>query len=141
MILLDANVLLYAVNSASEHHHLARKAMVDSFAHARGVAFAWTALLAFLRLSTRAGIFERPLTIEQALQVIAHWLDQPRAHTIHPTTKHREVLGRLLLGAGTAGNLTGDAHLAALAIEHGATMVTFDRDFSRFAGLQWELPK
>lgn len=141
MILLDANVLLYAVNSASEHHHLARKAMVDSFANAHGVGFAWAALLAFLRLSTRAGIFERPLTIEQALQVIAHWLDQPRAHIVNPTAKHREVLGRLLLGAGTAGNLTRDAHLAALAIEHGATMLTFDRDFSRFAGLHWELPK
>jgi len=141
MILPDANVLLYAVNSASEHHQLARKAMADSFGQARGVAFAWTALLAFLRLSTRAGIFERPLKVEQALQVVAHWLDQPRAHTVHPTSKHREVLGRLLLGAGVAGNLTSDAHLAALAIEHGATVLTFDRDFERFAGLRWETPK
>jgi toxin-antitoxin system PIN domain toxin len=141
MILPDANVLLYAVNSASEHHHLARKTMVDSFGQARGVAFAWTALLAFLRLSTRAGIFERSLRVEQALQVIAHWLDQPRAHIVHPTSKHREVLGRLLLGTGVAGNLTSDAHLAALAIEHGATVLTFDRDFERFAGLRWQIPK
>jgi uncharacterized protein len=141
VILPDANVLLYAINSASEHHGLARKAMAESFAQPRGVAFAWIALLAFLRLSTRAGIFERPLTLEQALQAIALWLDQPHAHTIHPTTKHREVLGRLLLGAGIAGNLTSDAHLAALAIEHGATVLTFDRDFDRFAGLRWEIPR
>jgi toxin-antitoxin system PIN domain toxin len=105
------------------------------------VAFAWISLLAFLRLSTRPGIFERALSMEQALQVVAHWLDQPRAQVIHPTTRHRDVLGRLLLTAGAGSSLTSDAHLAALALEHGATLLTFDRDFERFAGLEWRIPQ
>jgi toxin-antitoxin system PIN domain toxin len=97
------------------------------------------ALLGFLRLSTRNGIFARPLGIEQALSVVDVWLSQPTASILNPTDRHSGVLGRLLLGAGSGGNLVSDAHLAALAIEHGAELGTFDRDFARFAGLrlQW----
>jgi toxin-antitoxin system PIN domain toxin len=97
------------------------------------------ALLGFLRLSTRSGIFARPLGIEQALSVVDVWLSQPTASILNPTDRHAGVLGRLLLGAGSGGNLASDAHLAALAIEHGAELGTFDRDFARFAGLrlQW----
>jgi toxin-antitoxin system PIN domain toxin len=97
-------------------------------------------LLAFLRLSTRRGIFPAPLPAEDALRVIKQWLGHPRAQVAHPGERHAEILGRLLRSAGTAGNLTMDAHLAALAIEHGATIVSFDRDFARFEGVQWSLP-
>jgi predicted nucleic acid-binding protein len=83
----------------------------------RGVAFAWTALLAFLRLSMRRGIFPRPPSVEDALRVIEHWLEHPRAQVVHPGERHAQTLGRLLRSAGTAGNLTTDAHLAALAID------------------------
>jgi toxin-antitoxin system PIN domain toxin len=141
MILPDVNTLLYAVNSSSDQHAAALSAMRQGFDDPRGVAFAWTALLAFLRLSTRRGIFPNPLAVEDALRVIEHWLGHPRAQVVHPGDRHAETLGRLLRAAGTAGNLTADAHLAALAIEHGATIVSFDRDFARFEGVRWTLPE
>jgi toxin-antitoxin system PIN domain toxin len=140
MILPDANTLLYAVNSASNQHAAALHALREGFDDQRGVAFAWTALLAFLRLSTRRGIFPRPLPVEDGLRVIEHWLGHPRAQVVNPAERHAEILGRLLRSAGTAGNLTSDAHLAALAIEHGATVLSFDRDFARFDGVQWRSP-
>jgi len=135
----DVNVLLYAVNSDSAQHKAATSWLAESFARPQGIGFGWMALLGFLRLSTRSGIFARPLGIEQALSVVDVWLSQPTASILNPTDRHAGVLGRLLLGAGSAGNLVSDAHLAALAIEHGAELGTFDRDFTRFAGLrlQW----
>jgi toxin-antitoxin system PIN domain toxin len=140
MILPDANTLLYAVNSASDRHAAALGALRHSFDDPRGVAFAWTVLLAFLRLSTRRGIFPRPLSVDDAVRVVEHWLGHPQAHVVHPGERHAEILGRLLRSAGTAGNLTTDAHLAALAIENGATVLSFDRDFARFEGVQWTMP-
>jgi toxin-antitoxin system PIN domain toxin len=140
MILPDANTLLYAVNSASDRHAAALGALRQSFDDPRGVAFAWTVLLAFLRLSTRRGIFPRPLPVDEAVRVVEHWLGHPQAHVVHPGERHAEILGRLLRSAGTAGNLTTDAHLAALAIENGATVLSFDRDFARFEGVQWAMP-
>jgi toxin-antitoxin system PIN domain toxin len=140
MILPDANVLLYAVNEASDQHGLALKALGEGFDGPRGVGFAWVALLAFIRLSTRAGIFPKPLSAEDALQVALGWIDHPMAQILQPTERHHEMLTRLLLAAGTAGNLTTDAHLAALAMEHDATILTFDRDFARFEGVQWTIP-
>ena len=103
-----------------------------------GVALAWAALLGFVRVSTRRGILERPLSVDDALAAVRDWIEAPGARIVHPTASHASILGRLLIGAGTAGNLTSDAHLAALAIEHGATLVSFDRDFERFAGLDFE---
>lgn len=140
MILPDVNVLLYAVNSSSDQHAVALRALRRGLDDPRGIAFAWVALLAFLRLATRRGIFPRPLSIEDSLRVIEHWLGHPQARVIHPGDRHAEILGRLLKAAGTAGNLTTDAHLAALAMEHGATIVSFDRDFARFEGVRWALP-
>lgn len=140
MILPDANVLLYAVNRASDQHAAALDALLRGFDDPRGVAFAWTALLAFLRLSTRRGIFARPLSVDEALRVVERWLGHPRAQVAHPGERHAEILGRLLRAAGAAGNLTTDAHLAALAIEHGGAVLTFDRDFARFEGVRWMAP-
>jgi len=140
MILPDVNTLLYAVNRSSDQHAAALKAFRQGFDDPSGIAFAWTALLAFLRLSTRRGIFPRPLSVEDALHAIERWLGHPRAQVAHHGERHAEILGRLLKSAGTDGNLTTDAHLAALAIEHGATVLSFDRDFARFEGVQWTLP-
>lgn len=102
------------------------------------MGFAWVALLGFVRLATRRGIFPKPLAVEDALSVVRAWIEEPRASLLHPTERHSLLLARLLIPAGTGGNLTTDAHLAALAIEHGATLGSFDRDFERFSGLAFE---
>jgi uncharacterized protein len=140
VILPDANTLLYAVNVAAPQHRAALRALEEGFVTPRGVAFAWLTLLVFLRLSTRLGVFPKPLEVDDALGVISHWLGHPSAQVIHPGERHAELLGRLLRAAGTAGNLTSDAHLAALAIEHDARIVSFDRDFARFADVSWTHP-
>lgn len=135
----DVNVLLYAVNLDSPQHAAALEWLTAAFERPEGVGFASNALLGFLRLSTRSGIFMQPLTMDQALSVVDVWLSQPNAHLLMPTERHAGLLGRLLLSVGAVGNLVSDAHLAALAIEHNAEMGTFDRDFTRFAGLRYHL--
>lgn len=139
MKLPDTNVLLHAVNRQAPRHAVALQWLQAAFAAPAGVGLAWAALLGFVRLATRSGIYAQPLQAQQALQVLNHWLAQPGARVLTPGPGHAALLGRLLLGAGTAGNLVGDAHLAALALEHGAEVGTFDRDFARFAGLRVQL--
>ena len=139
MKLPDVNVLLFAVNKVSVEHEQARSSLESAFNQPGGVGLAWVALLGFVRLATRRGVFSKPLKVEDALSVVQAWLADPRATVLHPTERHARVLARLLIAAGTGGNLTTDAHLAALAIEHGATLVSFDRDFERFSGLAFEV--
>ena len=135
MILPDVNVLLHAVNTGAPQHAMAHAALQDAY-RAGPVAMAWPALLGFLRLSTRSGILPRPLKVDQALEVMQRWLDHPATRLVQPTAQHAALLGRLLLGAGQGGPLVSDAHLAALALEHRASLLSFDRDFERFAGLR-----
>ena len=97
-------------------------------------------LLAFLRLSTKAGLFPHPLPVDDALRRVEAWLDQPPAVVLEPTPRHLAVLSGLLTGTGTGGNLTSDAHLATLALEHHATVITYDSDFGRFPGVRWRTP-
>jgi uncharacterized protein len=104
---------------------------------AETVAMTWTVLLAFIRLSTRAAVVERPLGVDAAIGLVESWLAQPCVTVVNPTERHAALLRQLLLPLGTAGNLTSDAHLAALAIEHGALLCSCDSDFSRFPGLRW----
>ncbi len=140
MLLVDANVLLYATNRSAPHHDHARGWLDDALTGREAVGFAWTALLAFVRLSTHGAVFARPLTPEEAMGIVRTWLSQPPAVILDPTSRHPDVLAGLLAEAGTAGNLVGDAHLAALAIEHDATIVSFDADFGRFAGVRLRRP-
>jgi uncharacterized protein len=135
MILPDVNVLLHAVNSGAPQHAVAHAALLRAY-RAGPVVMAWPALLGFLRLSTRSGILPRPLSVAQALEVMQSWLDHPATVLVHPTPQHAAILARLLLGAGQGGPLVSDAHLATLAIEHRATLLSFDRYFERFAGLR-----
>ena len=137
----DINVLINSINTASAHRQPAGQWLEQAFNSETGVGFAWLALIGFVRLSTQPAVLPTPLTVVQALGLMDEWLAHPRAKIIHPTTRHADILARLLLGAGTAGNLTIDAHLAALAIEHGATVGTFDRDFKRFPGVKFDLLK
>lgn len=138
MKLPDTNVLIYAANEDAPQHHRAYRCLEDAFSRPGGVGLAWISLVSFVRVTTRRGILAHPLSTQAALGLMNFWLDRPRARVLHPTDRHAELLGGLLTSAGTAGNLTNDAHLAALAIEHGATLVSFDHDFHRFDGLDFE---
>jgi toxin-antitoxin system PIN domain toxin len=140
MLLVDANVLIHAVNESSREHVAARDWLRQALLGNEAVAFAWTVVLAFLRLTTHPSIFPRALSVAQAAAILEGWLDEPPAVTIEATRRHLAVMRGLLEHAGTAGNLVGDAHLAALALEHGATVVSFDRDFARFEGLRLHRP-
>ena len=104
------------------------------------IGFAWAALLGFIRISTNHAAFDVPLSPTRAFEYVESWLAQPVATVVHPTHEHATILRRLLEPIGTAGNLTPDAHLAALAIEHGAELCSRDADFSRFDGLRWTDP-
>jgi toxin-antitoxin system PIN domain toxin len=139
--LVDANVLLYAVNRDAPHHAAARGWLDDALAGVRTVGFPWVALLAFLRLSTRSGLFPKPLGVDDAVGVVEAWLSRPAAVVVHPTARHLSVLHGLIQPIGAAGNLVTDAHLAALAVEHGAELVSYDTDFNRFPGLRWRRPQ
>jgi toxin-antitoxin system PIN domain toxin len=134
----DVNVLLYATNLSAPQRDAAKRWLEAAFDDPAGVGFMWAALTGFLRLSTKHALLPEPLPVDVALGVIDEWLAHPRVRIIGPTDRHASVLGRLLIGAGRGGNLVSDAHLAAIAIEHGAVLGTFDRDFERFAGLQLE---
>jgi uncharacterized protein len=138
--LVDANVLLYAVNTDAQRHEASRRWLDRSLSGDDTVAFAWIALLAFVRLVTKAGLFPRPLTVDQALDRVHAWLAAGPAVVVEPTADHPAVLRRLLQDVGVGGNLVNDAHLAALALEHRCVVVSWDHDFSRFPGVAWEQP-
>lgn len=140
MLLVDANVLLHAANERAMEHETARRWLIAALAGGEAVAFAWTVILAFVRLSTHPAVYPRPLTVAQAVQASEAWLGARSAIVVEPTRRHLPLLHGLLERAGTAGNLVGDAHLAALALEHGATVVSFDRDFARFDGVASRRP-
>lgn len=133
----DVNVLLYAINADAPQQAVAARWLERAYADPGGIGYAWIALLGFLRIATRPGIFTRPLTLDEALGQVDAWLNHSRARVIHPTSRHAAVLARLLIGAGRGGDLVTDAHLAAVAIEHDAELVSFDRDFGRFPGLRF----
>lgn len=140
MRLVDANVLLYAVNASSVQHETARSWLDGALAGGDTVGFAWNALLAFARLTTNQRIFANPLTADEAMDQVNAWLSAPSAHVLQPGERHPGILRDLLSETGTAGNLVNDAHLAALAIEHRAEVVTYDADFRRFAGVRSRSP-
>ena len=132
----DLNVLLYAVNADAAQQAVAARWLEEAHEQPGGIGYAWVVLLGFLRIATRPGIFPRPLTLDEALGQVDDWLSHPHARILAPTERHAAVLARLLIGAGVGGDLVTDAHLAALAIEHGAELGSFDRDFGRFPGLR-----
>jgi len=140
VILPDVNLLLYAVDETSPRHAAARKWLERCLSGTETFGLSWSVLTAFVRLTTRASVFERPLDLPQAFDLVDGWLAQPPVVVVHPTARHHIVLRQLLESLGTAGNLVPDAHLAALAIEHGASVASCDRDFGRFAGVSWSDP-
>lgn len=136
MRLLDLNILLYAMDESSPRHQAARDWLDETLSGSDTVAFAWHVLVGFVRLSTRSAVFADPLSVDDAFDVIDGWMSQPCVTVVHPTDRHAQVLRGLLTQLGTAGNLTSDAHLAALAVEHGAQVCSTDTDFRRFPGVR-----
>jgi toxin-antitoxin system PIN domain toxin len=140
VIVVDTNVLIYAIDKDSTRHEGAKAWLEKTLSGNEVIGLAWVVVLAFLRLTTKVGIAAQPLSIEAALEVVKEWLDHPGVSILHPGPQHVHILCTLLLKTGAGGNLTTDAHLAALAIEHGAQLCSFDHDFARFPGLEWSAP-
>lgn len=141
MRIVDANVLLYAVNTAADRHESSRRWLDGALSGGDTVGLAWVPLLAFVRLTTRHGLFPSPLTADAAMAQVLDWCNAPGSVIVTPTPRHGDVLCGLLSQVGAGGNLVNDAHLAALAIEHRARIVSYDSDFGRFDGLRWETPE
>jgi toxin-antitoxin system PIN domain toxin len=140
VILVDANLLVYARVSSLPQHPVARKWLDEQLNGTTRVGLPWPSLLGFLRILTNPRIFERPESIASAWRQVESWLNCPTVWIPLPTDGHRSVLATLLAHLGGGANLIPDAHLAALAIEHGLTLCSTDGDFARFRGLRWLNP-
>ena len=140
MILIDANLLLYAYNEDSLHHLGARHWLSELLSSDAEVGLPLQSILAFLRISTNPRLQGNPASTASASAVVDSWLLQPKVRILMPGSSHWAILKRLCLATALTGNLSTDAHLAALSIEHDGTLYTTDRDFSRFTELSWKNP-
>jgi uncharacterized protein len=140
VILVDANLLLYAYHGRAAQHEASRAWLEAALSGPELVRFAWLTLWAFMRIGTNPRVFEHPLSIPEAEAAISSWLAQPVAGILEPGERHWDILRALMHEGQTTGPLVMDAVLAAIAMEHGATLFTTDRDFSRFSRLKWRNP-
>lgn len=140
MILVDVNIPLYAHDRLSPRHQAARIWFEEALSGDEEVRFAMQTLLGFLRLSTNSSVFDRALTVDRAIGIIGEWLALPNVAIATPTDRHWQILSELASAGQARGPLLMDVHLAALTIEHGATLATTDRDFARFPGLRFRNP-
>lgn len=136
MILVDANLLIYAVNKDASHHKKACSWLEKTLSKTTDVGLAWIVILAFLRITTHPRIMRNPLDTDSALGYIAEWLDQPYVTLVTPGEHHWPIFMNLVRTTGTAANLTSDAHIAALAIEYGCEICSADYDFQRFPSVR-----
>ena len=140
MILVDANILIYAKVQDFDQHPRAKSWLEARLGEPGKVGLPWSVLLAFVRITTNPRIFDRPMAISAAWAQVEEWIELPEVWIPLPTNRHAEVLGKLLSVSGSKSNIVPDAHLAALAIEHGLTMCSSDGDFARFSDLRYENP-
>ena len=140
MILVDANLLLYAYHPKAEQHEKSRTWLEAVLSGTDVVGFAWLTLWAFVRISTNPRVFENPLSASEAADAVSSWLDQPVSTILQPGGRHWDILRAVARDGQAVGPLFMDAVLAAIAMEHGATLCTTDRDFARFPGLKWTNP-
>jgi toxin-antitoxin system PIN domain toxin len=140
VILVDANLLLYAYHPRSDQHAKSRTWLEAVLSGRELVRFTWLTLWAFLRIGTNHRVFEHPLTAAEAEAAVSTWLAQPVAGIVEPGERHWDILRQLLPQGQATGPLVMDAVLAAIAIEHGATICTTDRGFSRFPNVKWTNP-
>lgn len=139
-MLVDANLLLYAEDQTSPHHEPAKTWLEEALNGPVRVGLAWPALLAFLRIRTHPRAYRRPLSAPRAWSQVGDWLAAPAAWVPSPTDRHAEVLGALVTRYRPVANAWPDAHLAALAIEHGVEVASADTDFARFREVRWVNP-
>jgi uncharacterized protein len=139
-MLLDANLLLYAVNERAPEHEAAAVWLTEQLNGSRRVGLPWQTLGAFMRISTHPRAFERPLPPATAWERVSDWLAAPVAWVPHPGVEYPRLLGELITRHSVSGNLIPDAQLAALALEHGLTLCSADTDFARFSELRWVNP-
>lgn len=140
MILVDANILLYAEDSLSEHHEAARNWWDEQLSGTDPVGLCWPVLTAFIRIATNARLQQRPLTLQEAIERVQSWLDQPCVRVLECTDQHWPLFQQMLRSGNATANLVSDAHLAALAVEHNSVLCSTDTDFARFRGLKWKNP-
>jgi toxin-antitoxin system PIN domain toxin len=140
VILLDANLLIYAYDSEAKEHSRARSWLERKFSNGEGVGLSWITILAFLRIVTSRRYESDPMSTEEAALAVTGWIALRNVVLVSPTERHWLILSDLLPKSQVRGPLIMDAHLAALAIEHGAALCTNDRDFLRFPGLKVEFP-
>lgn len=140
MRIVDVNVLIYATNEATHHHALAKTWLDDAMLGWRTVGLPTMVTVAYVRLVTNPRVMAQPLPIARATAAVDTWLQRPNVAVPQPTSRHYAVMTELLDVTGVGGNLVSDAHLAALALEHGAELWSFDNDFDRFPGLTWHRP-
>ncbi len=140
MIVVDANVLIYAYDLGSARQATAARWLEDRLNGDEEVRLPLVTLLAFLRITTNPAVFHRPLTTERAIGLVSAWLERPNVAIASPTERHWQVLQETATAGQARGALLMDAHLAALASEHGATLATTDRDFTRFPRLRTQDP-
>jgi toxin-antitoxin system PIN domain toxin len=136
LILIDANLLIYAYHSGSRDHEKARVWLEGVMSRPEPVGLAWLTILAFVRITTAPRLLARPFSLEEVISVVDEWLALPQVCLLDPGPRHWEILRGVLASAQATGPLAMDAELAVLALEHGATLCTTDRDFSRFEGLK-----
>lgn len=139
-MLVDANLLLFARDAASPFHEAARDWLTEALGGPERVGLPWQSLVAFARIATHPRAYEQPLSPEDAWRQVRAWLDVPNVWTPTPGIHHAEILGRLIEEHQLRGNLISDAHLTALAIEHGLELFSADTDFARFSELRWRNP-
>ena len=140
MILVDANLLLYAEDSLSEHHETARNWWDTQLSGSEAVALCWPVVTAFIRIGTNARLHKRPLTLKEAIERVQSWIDQPCVRIIQASEQHWELFQKMLRVGNATANLVSDARLAALAVEHNCVLHSTDTDFARFRGLKWKNP-
>jgi toxin-antitoxin system PIN domain toxin len=140
LILVDVNLLVYSQNELSEQHIPARHWLDAQLSGTAPVCLCWPVISAFIRVTTNRRIFECPLALSTAIDRVEGWLAQPCVRIVNPTENHWALFRELLLAGTATANLVADAHLAALAIEHGCELNSTDRDFARFPKLAWRNP-
>ena len=140
MILVDANILLYAEDASSPLNKKATAWWDAQLSEDQPVCLCWPVIMAFIRIATHKKVFEKPLSLSQAIKRVQSWMDQPCVRIIDPTSEHWKNLQTMLVKGQASANLTTDAHLAAIAIENGCTLYSADADFFRFPGLKWKNP-